>query len=148
MFELILVPLDGSHLAEAALGPAVAIAAQFRSKVLLVQVMPFDVMGAVAEADLSAESETQVIEERAARDYLTHLVYDLAARGIAAEARVIEGDPAAVILNVLEAEDVALLVMSTHGRGGLARVVMGSVADQVLRESRVPTLLINARTQT
>jgi nucleotide-binding universal stress UspA family protein len=142
MFERILVPLDGSHLAEAALPPALAIATQFRSKLVLLQVIPFDLVDATAEAESPVKMQAEDLERRGANEYLTHLVNELASSHVAAEAKVIEAAPAEAILDCVKTEDIGLIVMSTHGRGGLGRLVFGSVADQLLRRSRVPVLVI------
>jgi nucleotide-binding universal stress UspA family protein len=62
--------------------------------------------------------------------------------GVSVRTEVVSGAPPDVILDVADAEHVDLVVMSTHGRSGLGRLVYGSVAESVLRGSRIPVLLI------
>ena len=137
----ILVPLDGSELAERALGPARQLAVATGATLLLVQVVPEHDRGAVT--GLSDE-----IEE--AQRYLAGLACRLRAPGGGESAPTIltqacSGDPAARIVREAEQWHTELIVMSTHGRGGLGRLVRGSVADAVLRASSVPVLLVPAR---
>ncbi len=152
MFERILVPLDGSHLAEAALPATCEIAKRFGSRIILLQALPLEgvlpVAGAVAETqeeEMDLVRQRSELDEQASNEYLTHLVNEFAAEGIAAEAAECSGDPAEAILSYLEGAEISLLVISSHGRGGLGRLVFGSVADKLLRASRVPMLVIHSK---
>ncbi len=156
MYELVLVPLDGSQMAEAALPDAQEIASRFQSKVVLFHaITPRDqiVRETLPWGSLNPETEEVPVglvkqryeaERNAAETYLTSIMDRLAAEGIAVEAHLEEGRPADAILRYVEGAGVSLVVMSTHGRGGLGRMVFGSVADAVLRKSSTPILLVRA----
>ena len=134
-FAKILVPLDGSSLAESALWKAVD-GAEGATICLL--------RAAEADAAPGAESpEAQLAALREARDYLRKIVRRLEDKGVKrVEARVWYGPPAAAIVGAARTEKVDLIVMATHGRGGLERLVLGSVAEAVLRSASVPVLVV------
>lgn len=148
MFQHILVPLDGSRLAEAALPPALQLASKFDGKITLVRVAqpPHLVLanGGGAYADLLIDLREQADEE--AEEYLRAHQGSLRQQGYRIDIRVAAGEPVAeIILEIGDGIDADTIVMSTHGRGGLSRWVYGSVADKVLRHARVPVLLIRAK---
>ena len=148
MFKHILVPLDGSFLAEAALPPALALAAKFGSTLTLLRVTSVpsvyyaDPYGGGAE--LLVEMREQARADTAA--YLKARKGELRQQGYTVHTQALEGEsPADAILEVAESQKVDTIVMSTHGRGGVARWVYGSVADKVLRHAEVPILLVRAK---
>ena len=142
MYKKILVTLDGSELAERALAHAVALAKEFHSEIILLRVPVVEAQAAVAygmgvpyEPDLKrTQSE--------AESYLYSWQMRLLGNGVAVHPEVVSGVPADVILDVAEVDKADLIIMSTHGRSGLNRLVYGSVAESVLRGSRIPVLLI------
>jgi nucleotide-binding universal stress UspA family protein len=136
MPKLILVPLDGSPLAERALPYAEAIARQARATVLLVRML------ALPAATALAEPGGVLLPE--ARAYLRGHADRLAARGLDADARVIHADAAEGILQEAASREATLIVMATHGRTGLGRLLFGSVAETVLRGTTAPLLLVRA----
>jgi nucleotide-binding universal stress UspA family protein len=125
MYGRILVPLDGSELAETALPLAETLARAAGGVLYLVR-------AAAAE------------EQAAATGYLERQVAALRARGIAAEWLAITGPPAEAITGAVAAHQLDLVVMTTHGRSGLQQWVLGSVADEVLHRSAVPVVLARA----
>jgi nucleotide-binding universal stress UspA family protein len=143
MFRRILVTLDGSQLAERALKPAFAMAEKFGSEVLLLRVplvqqyvtLPSGTGTLVTEQYLERDREETEAYLRAVKTQWT---------GVAPKVRTeaISGEPASVILDVARSESVDTIVMSTHGRSGLSRLLYGSVAESVLRGATVPVLLI------
>jgi nucleotide-binding universal stress UspA family protein len=133
----ILVPLDGSALAEAALEPAAAFAKFLGAPLtlLLVHGMPFDLSGYESTpGDTTADiAGAQVyLEERAA---------PLRAAGLAVATRVEVGYPVTVIASVA-AEGALLVVLTTHGFGGAAHLVLGSIATSVVQRIDAPVLLV------
>lgn len=147
MFNNILVPLDGSHLAEAALPVAMELASRFDSEITLMRVTrpPYVAtsVGGSAYAEMLVEMREQLQSE--ANHYLRRLQATLRQQGHRVHTYVVEGDSAAE--RILEASlrfDINVIVMSTHGRSGISRWVFGSVADRVLQRSHVPVLLIRA----
>jgi nucleotide-binding universal stress UspA family protein len=140
MYQTVLVPLDGSHLAMAALGPAAQLARALGADVVLMTAArPARVPG--VESDLAVQlGETDalaLLTEAASGGELKGLpVTRLVAKGELAEA------PAEAILTAVRDVDAGLVVMATHGRSGVRRAVLGSVADAVVARSPVPVLLI------
>jgi nucleotide-binding universal stress UspA family protein len=152
MYRRILVPLDGSALAEAALPHAATLATHFQSSLTLLQVAtPAAVASstlAAPGADAALALEAIEASEQAAKEYLAAIAQQPELRGIAVQMEVVEGIPAREIVRRAKAGDVDMIVMSTHGRSGIERLVFGSVADQVLREAGLPILLIRPKAQT
>lgn len=151
MFETVIVPLDGSELAEAALEPAREISEKFGSLLLLVRsIEPISHLIAtqppgLLDSPAAAEANIEMLEEVVNAEREEAVAYLEAVRGRLSgrvEYVVVEGDPGAGIADVAEKRNGSLIVMSSHGRGGLGRVIFGSVADAVLRNSHVPVMLI------
>jgi nucleotide-binding universal stress UspA family protein len=138
MLSTILVPLDGSPLAEQALPYAQALARRAGSKIVLVRAAQTTTLLDVDAAD----AQVGVISH--AEHDLNAVAARLGAEGIAAEAHVSYDAPAPAILDLARRQQAGLIVMSTHGRSGLGRMVYGSVADDVLRHAEVPVLLVPA----
>lgn len=138
---VILVPLDGSTLAEAALGPAADLARRLEADLVLLQVVALPSYGIYAE-----ETEYVVFdpdaETSAARDYLAEVAERLRPEVVRIRVRTELGYPAISICEVAAEENAHFIYMATHGRGGLARLVMGSVSTGVLQRTRVPLLLV------
>lgn len=141
-FRSILVPLDGSALAEQALPIAVAIAERARSKIKLVLVHP----PLLLMEPGPAYTKLELAMQKADREYLRSLVGRLRERlGRALSSAVLEGPVAPTLARYVRELGTDLLVMTTHGRGGLQRAWLGSVADQLIRTSEVPILIIRPR---
>jgi nucleotide-binding universal stress UspA family protein len=155
MYERILVPLDGSRLAEVALDHAAQIARRFESHLYLLRVVsPFDTLSSPGTGPLSPEGEeapTRIdlnradAEVKAANEYLNTLRDNLQADGIASTVMVLEGEAVPEILDYAESAGISLIVMSTHGRGGLKRSPFGSVAGSILQGSKIPLHVIPYR---
>lgn len=138
----LMVPLDGSPLAESALPLAAELAAAAGATLTLVRVEPFTTVGATPTA---APIDVAGIEEAraaAAESYLGEVHQRLPA-GLRVERRVLRGVPSETLIRFAQQENVDLVVMSTHGRGGLRRLVLGSTADRLVRAG-VPTLLVRS----
>lgn len=145
-FCRILVPLDGSELAERALPAAQTLAEAQEIEIVLIRAFEplSDREFAGLYASWSSIEEAYAHRQTAAERYLEEVQADLKAAGLACTYLAAEGHPAEVILNVAGTEDCDMIVMSTHGRSGLGRWVYGSVADKVLRHAACPLLLIRA----
>lgn len=144
VLKRILLPLDGSPLGESALPHVEELASKTNAEVLLLQVViPLErtipIEGyTVHLADVYADVLAQ------AKTYLTKMEQRLKQKGIAARYEVISGLPASVIIDYARDKAVNLVAMSTHGRSGVSRWVLGSVADKVLHGCRSPLLLVRA----
>jgi nucleotide-binding universal stress UspA family protein len=150
MFEKILVCLDGSILAEQILSLVEAQAKKFNSKVILLQVVPLtatQIIGAGAtytDAGVLAEQE-QIGFDKAAL-YLENVSLMFKSKSIPVQAVVIKSAPVGrAILTYAGENGVDLIAIATHGHGGFGRMVFGSVADYILRESGLPMLVIRPR---
>jgi nucleotide-binding universal stress UspA family protein len=134
----VLAPLDGSATAEGALALAALVAGALDTGVTLLRVLePEDAAigtGAPEATDLAREQALLYLE-RTARAYAD----------VVAEVEVRAGAPAATVLAAAERLHAALIVMGTHGRTGLARLRLGSVADEVVRKAARPVLLVRTR---
>lgn len=139
--KIILACLDGSQEAEAALPYAAALAAVERAAVQLVAVVEAELDDPLFWRD-GEDTEWLQTQRQSAERYLGAKVSALSGQGLDASSVVASGKAAEAILRVAGAADVTTIVMATHGRGGLQRWVLGSVADKVMRMSHCPTLLV------
>jgi nucleotide-binding universal stress UspA family protein len=134
----LLVPLDGSALAVGALHEAARIVAPGGGEIVLATVVPLRDGGRPPEAPPAGVTPRTV-----AQWHLEAAAVGLRGRGLRATAVVLTAeDPAAAIVDLATLEEVDLVVMATHGRGGLGRWLYGSVADAVSRTARTPVLLV------
>jgi nucleotide-binding universal stress UspA family protein len=130
----VLVPLDGSHLAEAALEAAAALAPPSRLELLLLHVAAPDRLGARRPPTRETVAERMRAAER---------LRPLRAAGAAVTTAVRSGgDPAGTIAAVARERSCHVIAMATHGRSGLARLLLGSVAASTLARASVPVLLV------
>lgn len=133
----ILVPLDGSALAESAIPKAVELAKASPTASLLL------LRAAEAPVFASDQIEAQVETVRAAEEYVGGVAARLKEAGFDDVTTSVWYGPAApAIVEAAEIAKVDLIVMSTHGRSGLGRLLLGSVAESVLRGTRTPILLL------
>ncbi len=137
MFRKILVPLDSSRFAEAALAPAISIARALQAEIDLVMVHePRPLAGA---ADVAWHAEQVESEDR----YMTTMADQLSSYGtVPTTSVVLSGDVVQTICNRVRDGNADLIVMSSHGRTGINRAWIGSVADGLLRKAGVPVLMI------
>lgn len=136
MSQAILVPLDGSPLAERALDYAKGIGEAVDGRIILLRVIPEPAAGATSDA------LREVAPRREAETYLHGLVARV--RPVPVETAVVTGEAGKTILAEVPRRGIDLIVMSTHGRSGLGRWLYGSVADQVMRDAAVPIVLVSA----
>jgi nucleotide-binding universal stress UspA family protein len=136
MLKTILVPLDGSPLAERALTYAAVLARRSEASIVLVEAVRAHTVPGVDPSDAQIEVTNH------AEAYLTAAAGRLTADGITTESHVYYNSPVHAILDAAARQRADLIVMSTHGRGGLSRMLYGSVADQILRRATVPVLLV------
>ncbi len=148
MYKKILAPLDGSELAECSLQHVKAVAAgcEVPEVVLLRVVEPLSSLAYTAYAEMNGEWLVRMEEEekKRARDYIVKMAAGLKEEGIAAQGVMVSGRAADEILEYANKNQVDLIIMSTHGRSGISRWAFGSVADRVVRHSKVPVLLVPA----
>jgi len=141
----ILVPLDGSALAEAALAPAAAMAELFEAELVLVQIAPPLTAGSLLPVNFAAgyDRDAVALLRKQAQDYLEDLGEDLRKRGTRVRTTVVVGpNVGEALINLAHPERIDLVAIATHGRSGLQRLVLGSVADKLIRGSEPPVLVI------
>lgn len=146
MYKKILVPLDGSDLAEKVLPHAVALAKDSRAEVTLLTVVQLSLgfTAAKLEAIPEAAAERKTALRAEALTYLEKIQRDLKEQGVLARPVTLDGDVATQIIAYVEQEGFDLVAMATHGRSGIDRFVMGSIAEKVVRHTTKPVLLIRA----
>ncbi len=149
--ERIIVPLDGSALSESAIQPAMEIAKASGAEIIFTEILrlPFFGVGVAGieygAGDYSGDFgiEAQKLE---ISTYLRSFIRDAEASGIKASENVRSGSPSQQIVEEASEIDGSIIVMASHGSGGLKRWVVGSVADKVIRSARRPVLVIPPKT--
>ena len=147
--ERILVPTDFSPSSYAALGYAVSLGARLGAAIEVLGV--YDAVEGVAPdaqvvvAGGATRPLVQVLRERAEAD-MERFVSDVPGRtSVSMRTRIASGKPADVICQIADQDRFDLIVMGTHGRTGIARVVVGSVAEKVVRDAACPVLTVRVR---
>jgi nucleotide-binding universal stress UspA family protein len=143
MYRRILLPLDGSNLAEQALPHAVVMAERFQAELILLKVL--EPLGSNLNlppgAVKKAETETRLMT----KEYLDRVAAHVQEKMIPVKNVVVTGRPHEEIIRYAETEQVDVVVMCKRGGSGASRWLMGSVADRVARSVNVPVLLIRAQ---
>ena len=143
MYTRILVPLDGSKVAEGVLPHAKALAYSEGAELILLTVGANPAMDFAFSDPGLAQNAVQEQEERS-KKYIADVESQLKSAGFKASALLRLGSVAEVILGVADELQVDCIAMSTHGRTGPARWLLGSIAERVVHNSKVPVLLIRA----
>ena len=147
MYEKIMVPLDGSELAECVLPHVeIFIKGRYTTHVVFVRVVPpaAVIYGGdfVVSPEILRENESAQIS--AAKDYLGKIIHRLKHEGVTLNSEVLVGRVSDSLADFTEKNDFDLVLIATHGRSGVKRWVRGSVADKVLRGSNIPVLMVRA----
>jgi nucleotide-binding universal stress UspA family protein len=143
MYKRVLVPLDGSLVAEGIIPFIMEIAGPLDLQVVLLRVL-------VPVPPMAVEGTRQVVIEDFAKhraeaaEYLAAMASELRAKGVRVTKDVRRGEPVAEILAGAREAEADLIAMTTHGRSGLGRLLFGSVAEAVLRQAEVPVFLMRA----
>ena len=150
MYKKILVPLDGSKLAECALPYVEELAKGCDTEEVILVSVTERVRGYRALEDPTQPLGQQFVpeafgkKEKQAQRYLDRIAKAMEAKGIKVSTEVLLGDPADEIVIYATHPGCDLIVMSSHGRSGVSRWTHGSVADRIFRASRVPVLMVRA----
>jgi len=144
LLDKILAPLDGSDIGQAALPYIETLAIEARASVSLLQIV--SPPGTVEASLLGGPDWRKFVKamQDAGEDYLKIVAKKFNEKGIKTVYEVVSGDPADKIVEYAEDNKMSLIAMSTHGRTGLARWVLGSVADKILHGSTMPILLVRS----
>jgi nucleotide-binding universal stress UspA family protein len=144
----IFVPLDGSGLAEQALPHAIALAKTFKGEAQLLRVysLPNDAYVVADGVIAPGPARMRDVLHGEIESYLQGKVESLRAQGLdAIIGTPLEGDAASEIIDLAAKTAHSVIVMSTHGRSGIGRWLLGSVAEKVIQHSRAPVLLVRSR---
>ena len=138
----IMVPLDGSSLSERALKPAIALASVWKLDIMLLRVSPplFSDQDPVSSHDFFDEIEEKLNEEAIA--YWRDIQAVQARDSLSISVETASGPEAATLVDMANQNEVDLIVMSSHGRGGVGLWLMGSVSEKVLRKASCATLIV------
>lgn len=146
LYNRLIVPLDGSKVAETALTEAEKLAKLTGAPLVLVRVIDYSAKDRFGDFGLLYEYEAmaKALEEerQLATAYLDDLAAKLSGQGLTVETKLVDGIAARAIVTIAQPGD--LIVMATHGRTGVRRWFIGSIAEEVLRRSTVPVLLVRA----
>ncbi|MCA9793612.1 MAG: universal stress protein [Candidatus Eremiobacteraeota bacterium] len=137
MYSKILVPLDGSELAEQALAPAGELARRFGAELYLVRVFLPPVISPAAWTSIDM-TKVRAEEEQFLRNYLDEQQVE----GVLCHRLLIEGEAADALMHTAKEQGIDLIVMTSHGRTGFNRWLFGSVAERVVRHAPCPVLTI------
>lgn len=141
MYKKILVPLDGSALAERAINHAAEIARGTGAELILLQVIQVP-LSKVPEAGQKEEEKSTLEVAAQAKAYLDRVAARVIKEGAKVRTVILEGAADGAILGFAHNEEVDILVMSTHGRTGLSKALMGSVAEKVMLTTKRPVMLV------
>ena len=152
MFERIVVPLDGSRLSTQAIPYATEVGKRFGAEIILVRVIspsglaPVPVVQGADNSnstDIIQKEEINDVDDAAyAKRYLINWTQSIKSQGVKVSYEVLVGNPAKAIMQLSEAQQASLIVMMSHGKGAFRRAIMGSVADEILRHSSIPVLIV------
>jgi nucleotide-binding universal stress UspA family protein len=143
LYRKILVPLDGSKTAQGVLPHAKALAYSEGAEIILLNVAANPALE-FAFSDPSIAAKSIAEQEEQGKNYIKGIESQLKSAGFKVSTLLREGAAADVILKVAEEMQVDVITMSTHGRSGAARWLMGSVADRVVRYAKSPVMLIRS----
>ncbi|MFC2010900.1 universal stress protein [Chloroflexota bacterium] len=152
MYQKVLVPLDGSEVAECVLPHVDAIAQGCRAKnvTFIYVAKPLDISMWTSQEGLPWVNQEDLnrydLEAKAVGEqYLSKILDQIKYKGVDVQPQVILGEPAAdVITDYATKNGADLIIMSTHGRSGISRWVWGSVSDHILRAACIPILMVRA----
>ena len=138
--------LDGSKLAETAL-PVARQVIKANGHITIVTALTSSHISSYEDLDALPETDATFLESTLprAKEYMEHVAKDLKLRGFEVDVEIVPGHPADVILRLAELRHAEMIIMSTHGRSGLSRVLFGSITLKVLGEAHVPVLVVPNR---
>ena len=141
MYKRVLVPLDGSRLAEGILPFVLQIAGPLDLEVVLVRVVePLIPQALEGTGQLVVDDVAARLRE--ARRYLAPVAEDLRGRGVRVTTDARHGEPLTELLAAARDSRADLIAMTTHGRSGLGRLLFGSIAEAMLRRAKIPVLMM------
>jgi len=148
MYKNIMAPLDGSELAESVLPHVKAFIKGFDiSDVVLVRVVEPDSTSVIDDGEVDFINKLLDFDKKrisSAKAYLDGVGEGLTGEKGKPHTAVLFGKPADSLIDYIESNDIDLIVIATHGRSGVTRWLMGSVAEKILRSAKVPIFIVRA----
>jgi len=144
MYNKILVPLDGSKRAEAILSHVEELALNCGKEVILMRVVEPVYIESVHRSDMTIYQKMVNQKVKEAKDYLVALKGEFREKGIEAHVHITQGPIAEAIITTAQSQDVDLIALASHGRGGLSQLFYGSVAVGVLHRTDRPLLIVRS----
>jgi len=145
MYQKILVPLDGSKRVEKILPHVEELAIRYQTKVIFLQVVEYQTITTPEGAFINYSDQEFDQSKKQAETYLEGIQGEFRGKNIDSQTHVTYGPVVEGIINMAAQEDVDLIAMASHGRGGLSRVFYGSVAAGLLHRVDRPVLIIRSR---
>ena len=145
MYHKILVPLDGSKRAEKILPHVEELSIRYKAKVIFLQVVEYKTVPTTEGVFIDLTEQEFDHAKKQARAYLQGVQGEFREKNIESQTHVTYGPVAARIISMAAQEDVDLIALASHGRGGLSRVFYGSVAAGLLHRVDRPMLIIRSR---
>lgn len=150
MYERILIPTDGSAVAENAVDHALDIAERYGAEVHTLYVLDIDSMSlSLGPEQVDRIQQGQYGEMEEVRERAEKATGAVADRGRGRDIDVVEhvsaGQPHSAIADYAENNDIDLIVMGSHGRSGIRRALLGSATERVLRTTRIPVLVVDVQ---
>lgn len=150
-FDNILIPTDGSEESEEAFDYALPIAKKFNATIHVLHVVYSDIFYLKEQVNLSETLREEINEEieKESMDVYEHVMDSISDKAKEEDLETVlkrlEGVPYKKINEYVEKHGIDLVVMTTHGKGGLERMMLGSTADKVIRSSKVPVMTVKIR---
>ena len=141
--QKILVPTDFSDLSQQALEFALSLADRFRAKLYLINVWELPMTGSLLPPEPYPES-IMTEEQKAGQEHLTKVTNELKASGFDVEPVFVFGKPYMEIVRAAADLDIDLIVLASHGRSGVSHLLLGSVAEKVVRLAPCPVFTVKA----
>lgn len=139
-FKNIVVATDFSDISDRALATGADLANQLGANLHIIHIVQIHPVNMPESGNLNVE-ELDALEEKSASDNMEKALKGLS-DDLSVSTSLVKGDPATQVNEMVKEKDADLIVMGTHGRTGLSRLIMGSVAESVLKNSTVPVLCI------
>jgi nucleotide-binding universal stress UspA family protein len=145
MYEKILVPVDGSPTSHLGLQEAIKLAKLCGARLLLIHVVDLMSYNIAAAADAGLSAEVWQALKEGGQEILAKSQAAVQAAGLACEIKLVEnlaGRVSELVLDEVQHSGANLIVLGTHGRRGMGRMLLGSDAEQIVRHTTVPVLLV------